>query len=349
MRNLLSLTAILACLTGAHAQVNYSTNVVGFYSLHVSANQPVLIANQLNTVSNTLSQLLPGAPPGATLSKFDGGGYTTATLGDGAWDSDLTLNPGEGGLYTSPADATLTFCGAVLQGSLTNTLPVGEQVIRSAMVPLSGRGSADLGIPGENNDTLALDAGGYTTYTFRASGWNPSDPVIGAGQAWWYQRANSLDDGLWVQSFALSPITAGGASLGIAPAGDGQFTLTLSGASGGTAYYVMSKPILTSTFWSHEATIAGNSSSTVYANGRDSAYFRAIGATVDTDGDGIPDWWMMVYFGHPTGQAYDKSRAEDDTDGDGVNNKQEFIKGTNPRYAASAKLFISSPKPYNLP
>jgi hypothetical protein len=348
MRNLLNLTAILACLAGAHAQVNYSTNIVGFYSLHVSANQPVLIANQLNTVSNTLSQLLPGAPPGATLSKFDGG-YTTATLRDGAWDSHLTLNPGEGGLYTSPADATLTFCGAVLQGSLTNTLPAGEQVIRSAMVPLSGRGSADLGIPGEKNDTLALYAGGYTTYTFRGSGWNPGDPVIGAGQAWWYQRANSSDDSLWVQSFVVTPISGGGARLDIAPASGGQFTLTLSGASGGTTYYVMSKPLLTSTFWSHEATIAGNSSTTVYASGRDSAYFRAICATADTDGDGIPDWWMMKYFGHPTGKASDGSLASSDPDGDGLTNLQEYIGGTNPRYPNSTKLFISSPKPLNLP
>jgi Tol biopolymer transport system component len=51
---------------------------------------------------------------------------------------------------------------------------------------------------------------------------------------------------------------------------------------------------------------------------------------LDSDGDGIPDWWMIEYFGHPTGQAGDLSRAQDDADGDGMNNLQEFLAGTIP-------------------
>ena len=50
----------------------------------------------------------------------------------------------------------------------------------------------------------------------------------------------------------------------------------------------------------------------------------------DIDGDGIPDWWMMLYFGHLTGQAYDLSRAQDDADGDGMSNLEEYLAGTNP-------------------
>jgi Tol biopolymer transport system component len=53
-------------------------------------------------------------------------------------------------------------------------------------------------------------------------------------------------------------------------------------------------------------------------------------ALVDSDADGIPDWWMMKYFGHPTGQAGDLSLAPDDADGDGVSNLQEYIAGTDP-------------------
>src|SRR5262245_19197961 len=51
-------------------------------------------------------------------------------------------------------------------------------------------------------------------------------------------------------------------------------------------------------------------------------FARAIPALVppDSDGDGIPDWWMSLYFGHPTGQASDHSRAQDDADGDGMSN-----------------------------
>ncbi len=58
------------------------------------------------------------------------------------------------------------------------------------------------------------------------------------------------------------------------------------------------------------------------------AVLKVIG--LDSDGDGIPDSWMMQYFGHPTGLASDHSRAQDDADGDGMSNLQEYLAGTNP-------------------
>ena len=60
----------------------------------------------------------------------------------------------------------------------------------------------------------------------------------------------------------------------------------------------------------------------------------AAGAT-DTDGDGIPDAWMMEMFGHPTGLASDSSLASQDADGDGATNLQEYRAGTAPRDPAS--------------
>lgn len=50
----------------------------------------------------------------------------------------------------------------------------------------------------------------------------------------------------------------------------------------------------------------------------------------DTDGDGIPDWWVVKYFGHATGDAADHSLALNDWDGDGVNNFLEYKNGTDP-------------------
>jgi Tol biopolymer transport system component len=58
-------------------------------------------------------------------------------------------------------------------------------------------------------------------------------------------------------------------------------------------------------------------------------------ARVDTDADGIPDWWMLKYFGHATGQVSDLSRAGDDADGDGVSNLREFLAGTVPTDSTS--------------
>jgi Tol biopolymer transport system component len=58
--------------------------------------------------------------------------------------------------------------------------------------------------------------------------------------------------------------------------------------------------------------------------------------TADSDGDGIPDAWLQYYFGHPTGQSGDLSRAQDDADGDGMTNLQEYLAGTDPLNPASS-------------
>ena len=56
--------------------------------------------------------------------------------------------------------------------------------------------------------------------------------------------------------------------------------------------------------------------------------------------DGIPDWWRLAYFDHAVGQSDDKSNGDDDADGDGQTNFQEFMAGTSP--VDSASLFAIS-------
>ena len=51
---------------------------------------------------------------------------------------------------------------------------------------------------------------------------------------------------------------------------------------------------------------------------------------VDTDGNGLPDWWELEYFGHLTG-----TNPNADPDHDGMSNLAEWIAGTNPTNAAS--------------
>jgi Tol biopolymer transport system component len=63
----------------------------------------------------------------------------------------------------------------------------------------------------------------------------------------------------------------------------------------------------------------------------------------DSDGDGIPDWWMVKYFGHATGQPSDLSRAQDDADGDGLSNLQEYLAGTAPTNFNSVLVLQVSP------
>ena len=52
--------------------------------------------------------------------------------------------------------------------------------------------------------------------------------------------------------------------------------------------------------------------------------------TVDTDRNGLPDWWEQLYFGHLTG-----TDPNADPDKDGVSNLQEYIADTNPLNSSS--------------
>lgn len=52
-------------------------------------------------------------------------------------------------------------------------------------------------------------------------------------------------------------------------------------------------------------------------------------ASQDSDGDGLPDWWELFYFNH---LFYD---GNDDPDGDGFTNQEEFADGSDPTDALS--------------
>jgi hypothetical protein len=62
----------------------------------------------------------------------------------------------------------------------------------------------------------------------------------------------------------------------------------------------------------------------------------------DTDGNGLPDWWELKYFGVLTG-----TDPNGDPDHDGASNLFEYLSGTNPTNAASSfhitRLALGSP------
>src|SRR5690606_18558172 len=57
--------------------------------------------------------------------------------------------------------------------------------------------------------------------------------------------------------------------------------------------------------------------------------------TNDSDGDGMPDDWELLYELDPNSSA----DADEDPDNDGMSNLNEYRAGTNPRLASSVLAF----------
>ena len=110
-------------------------------------------------------------------------------------------------------------------------------------------------------------------------------------------------------------------------------------SSGGDPVYESVSLVYQQIAWTYTSVdLAGNPTSTNYATwnlASNSGYYTNGAYAVDSDGDGIPDWWMLQYFGHPTGLASDNTLATQDYDGDGLSNYQEYIAGTDPTSANS--------------
>jgi len=209
-KTLLGLAVLAAGAVTAVAQSNvYSLNVVGYINIPVTANQNFLIANQLNTTNNTLGSLIPNGPPGAIFQKFNGGfsAFVFDDL-DLVWtpNGNVSINPGEGGFYKSPTATTLTFVGEVLQGSLTNTLPIGLQAIRSSIVPQAGLITTDLGLPAEPGDILQTYNGGFSAFVFDDLDlvWTPSQPNIPVGASFFYKKSPTATQSRWIRNFTVN-------------------------------------------------------------------------------------------------------------------------------------------------
>jgi hypothetical protein len=200
--------AILAAgVASTMAQSNvYSLNVVGYYNVTAPANTKILIGNQLHTTNDTLVGVIPSPSPGANFFKFNAG-FSTYTFDDVdlAWTGNTSLAPGEGGFFIATVNTTLTFVGEVLQGSLTNTLPIGIKVLRTSIVPQQGLVGTDLLVPGEPGDNLFQFRGGFATYTFDDVDltWAPFQPTNRVGEAFFYTKANTSVSNLWIRNFTV--------------------------------------------------------------------------------------------------------------------------------------------------
>jgi hypothetical protein len=143
-KTLLTAAALAAGALTAMAQSNvYSLNVVGYYNVTAPAGGLVLTANQLDTGTNGLNQVLPGAQLGDQVLTFKNGDYNIDVFDGTQWLDNNTANPtttvvppGVGFFYQNvqSGSETLTFVGQVEQGSLVKTYPTGF-TLSSTKVP----------------------------------------------------------------------------------------------------------------------------------------------------------------------------------------------------------------------
>jgi alpha-tubulin suppressor-like RCC1 family protein len=117
-------------------------------------------------------------------------------------------------------------------------------------------------------------------------------------------------------------------SLGIS---DNTFNVVLNGTTPSTHYVLRSTPsISASNTWAFEAVCVGAAGQywtpvSISLTGRPSLFLSAQ-AGVDSDGDGMPDWWELLHGLNPL----DPSDANLDPDDDGLSNLQEYQDGGNP-------------------
>jgi Tol biopolymer transport system component len=184
------------------------------------------------------------------------------------------------------------------------------------------------GVIGTNNQVYLGDLSAGTSALIsdtldhsRGGDGDSDNPVLSADGRYVVYRS-SADD------IAIGPMAASGIVL--YDRASGSNTVLSVGSGGADWLDWASRPLMdaqaqTVVFQSSQSSLA-----TADLNRLPDLFSQTPDVTRDSDGDGIPDWWMMKYFGHPTGSDIDHSRAQDDADGDGFTNYQEFLTGTDP-------------------
>jgi hypothetical protein len=218
-------------------------------------------------------------------------------------------------ITSQPQDSMVTAGASVtLSVAAAGSLPMAYQWQRNGLT-----------LPGATNPSLTLlsaepaDSGSYQAWVTNAAG------SICSRAAALSVLAPPI---ITVQPFGLSVTFGATVTLRVAASGSTPmvFQWYFNGAalSGATNASITLNGVDPSQAGTYEAVVSNPAGVTA------SQPATLIVSGVDSDGDGIPDSWMMQHFGHPTGLASDHSRAQDDADGDGMSNLQEYLAGTDP-------------------
>jgi hypothetical protein len=209
MRTKLLLSAAIGVLASAAAfgqGAVYSVNAVGFINVTVPGVKLALVANQLNSTSNTVSNLFAGVPDGTLVYEWTGTGFFVNEFAFGGWTAGgNTVDPGEGVFVRNPTatDLKITFVGEVPQGTLTTPITSGLNLV-SSKVPQAGTLQTALQYPAADGDfifkwNVANQA--YDTFEFAFGTWSPAQPEIGVGESFFARAANGAT---WTRTFSVN-------------------------------------------------------------------------------------------------------------------------------------------------
>jgi len=207
----LFLTAVLgiAGAVTASAQV-YSVNAVGYVTVTMPKGFS-MVANPLKAADSTIAKLIPTAPAGTTIYKFNPstGAFVSATFDDldNAWlpSGAMTLTPGEGAFVNATAQFSNTFVGEVAQGDLKTAMPAGFSIV-SSQVPQEGRVDTVLAFPAIAGATIYQynnTTGTYVSASFDDldNAWLPAVPSPKVGESFWIKLGAASS---WNRTFNIN-------------------------------------------------------------------------------------------------------------------------------------------------
>jgi len=195
----------------------FSANAVGYYRLDLCEGFS-LIANQLDTFDNTVTNLFKSPPDLTEVYKYNPGTgtYRYMLFGGGEWFSshlETTLNPGEGMWLRTPVAFTHRFLGNV---PLNRCVPitVGWNLV-SCPLPRAGRPEGEapggLGFPIGDADYIfrwncSRDRFAYRVYA--GGDWfggTPEVPILNIGEAFWIYKEPENGAAQWCGIFSVGP------------------------------------------------------------------------------------------------------------------------------------------------
>ncbi len=157
-----------------------------------------LIANQLDHGSNTLNEVFGGVPDSSTFYKYNNSNqtwtissYSAAAASWGAGNA-ISINPGEGAFFQTPAAFTLLFVGNPHVPVLPINLPVGPPFLLSRQTNDIAYYTNIIGTtPPNRAKVFKWNGSGFASaqYSTLTAMWSPSEPSAAVGEALWFNAS----------------------------------------------------------------------------------------------------------------------------------------------------------------